>query len=562
MRTVVLAAGSCILFLFASPIVQTAPVSPLQTEQLQQARQEDILRQQRLKEIVRDKERAASLPDVPIQRSTPLFLINRIQIEMATKDFQWLYKITKPYLHTNMDGNTINHLAVQLNDALLKRGYTTTRIVIPEQDVSSSVLRFVLQIGYFHAYKAADGKKVPAGIQRAFPLRQGDVLNLRKLEQGLEQLNRLPSQHVTMRIIPSPIPFASDVELTFERKNNLYGMVSVDDSGLKSTGKMQWNTMLGWDHVLQAGDTLRIDLNGDGAEKGYEKGTRGQSLSYTVPYGWDTFSVYANRYNYHQTVSSAPYAFLSEGRTKTGKFVWDHVFYRSQTVKQSLDISIHKRDSHYFFNHMELPIQTQHTTALEIGWNLRSYRGSSVLYTRLGHRMGVGWFNAQPENPYKEGPQSCYHMWLLDVDYQTPLQLGSAKAVYTGSFHGQWTAKGDRLYGLDTISMGNRYTVRGFDGEYTLMGESGWYLRNEIAFPMKILCGELYLAADIGAVYGPGTDILVGRTIAGGAIGVRGNIPAGNTQLFYDAFVGVPFYKPDGYPTKSITCGFMTGWRF
>lgn len=156
MRTVALAAGSCMVLLFASPIVQAAPISPLQTEQLQQARQEDTLRQQRLKEIVRDKEREASLPDVPIQKNTPSFLINQIQIEKATQDFQWLYKITKPYLHTNMDGNTINHLAVQLNDALLKRGYTTTRIVIPEQDVSSGVLRFVLQIGCFHAYKVAE----------------------------------------------------------------------------------------------------------------------------------------------------------------------------------------------------------------------------------------------------------------------------------------------------------------------------------------------------------------------------------------------------------------------
>jgi len=30
--------------------------------------------------------------------------------------------------------------------------------------------------------------------------------------------------------------------------------------------------------------------------------------------------------------------------------------------------------------------------------------------------------------------------------------------------------------------------------------------------------------------------------------------------MVYDAFVGIPFYKPEGYPTKSVTCGFMAGW--
>ena len=30
------------------------------------------------------------------------------------------------------------------------------------------------------------------------------------------------------------------------------------------------------------------------------------------------------------------------------------------------------------------------------------------------------------------------------------------------------------------FSIGGRYTVRGFDGEASLMGERGWLLRNDI----------------------------------------------------------------------------------
>ena len=99
----------------------------------------------------------------------------------------------------------------------------------------------------------------------------------------MEQLNRLPSQKVQMKLRPAVIPFASDVELSVTRTNTLYGLVSLDDSGLKSTGKLQWNLELGLDQPFQQGDRLQIDLTGDGTRSGTEKGTRGQSVSYSFP---------------------------------------------------------------------------------------------------------------------------------------------------------------------------------------------------------------------------------------------------------------------------------------
>ena len=56
-----------------------------------------------------------------------------------------------------------------------------------------------------------------------------------------------------------------------------------------------------------------------------------------------------------------------------------------------------------------------------------------------------------------------------------PRIWGHRPASITTSFHGQWTLGGKQLYSRDMISLGNRYTVQGFDGENTLMAESGWY---------------------------------------------------------------------------------------
>lgn len=96
------------------------------------------------------------------------------------------------------------------------------------------------------------------------------------------------------------------------------------------------------------------------------------------------------------------------------------------------------------------------------------------------------------------------------------------------------------------ISIGNRYTVRGFDGEYTLMGESGWYVQSEVSSYIPALHSSAYAGIDAGAVYGPSARMGTGRTLAGAVVGMRGDISPG---FSYDVFAGTPLYKPQGHRT-------------
>ena len=139
------------------------------------------------------------------------------------------------------------------------------------------------------------------------------------------------------------------------------------------------------------------------------------------------------------------------------------------------------------------------------------------------------------------------------------LQWGIVKHPFPAPFMDNGIQKEIELYGVDALSIGNRYTVRGFDGEYTLMGESGWYLRNELSSNIPTLHSDIYLGLDVGSVYGVSTDVLVGRTIAGMALGLRGNFSSG---LSYDAFISRSLYKPEGYHTKKWVPGFTVSWKF
>jgi hemolysin activation/secretion protein len=75
-------------------------------------------------------------------------------------------------------------------------------------------------------------------------------------------------------------------------------------------------------------------------------------------------------------------------------------------------------------------------------------------------------------------------------------------------------------------------------------------MRNEFSTGIPV-GAELYLGIDYGEVGGPTADLLIGRRLAGAALGVRGAV----RQLHYDIFVGTPLKKPGGFVAANFTGG-------
>ncbi len=485
------------------------------------------------------------------------FFVREIRLENVPEELDFLQLEASSYENRDLDLPKIEKLVLRLNQKLQDRGYVTTQVTIPEQNISSGMIRLVCLPGKLrHVVYEEGSEKFP--WRNAFPIREGEILNLRMLEEGVENIKRLRSLDISMKIIPVEAGL-SDVELSFQSKKQVHGLLSLDDSGLTETGRMQLSGGLTFDRVTNANDSLQISGTLDISRDWSEKGTRSQSFIYSIPYGKDRWTISHRRNRYNQFVYANPYGFASSGKSQTTRLTYEHMISRSRTERKSLDVNIIKRDSHYFINDTEIPVQAMDTTALEIGLSDRIYIGNGTLYFRAAHKQGTGWFGAQDENAYPDAPKTRYYLWLFDMDWRKPFAMGHRPASFSSSFHGQWNTKGQRLYGIDMVSIGNRYTVMGFDGEYTLMGESGWYLRNELASVVPDLHSEIYMDLSIGSVYGISTDTLVGRTIAGGAIGLRGTFLSG---LSYDAFISRAIYKPEGYHTRKWVPGFTVSCHF
>lgn len=202
-------------------------------------------------------------------------------------------------------------------------------------------------------------------------------------------------------------------------------------------------------------------------------------------------------------------------------------------------------------------MQRRATAGWELGLAHREFIGEATLDASLAWRRGTGAFGAlrAPEEKFDEGT-SRFRIATAELGLNAPFQFGAQKLRYTGLWRAQWNHS--PLTQQDQFSIGGRYTVRGFDGESSLMGERGWLLRNDIGWALGETGGELYAGIDHGQVDGRSTEGLAGRRLTGGVIGLRGAWKG----LNYDFFVGAPIRRPEGFRTARTSAGFNLNYSF
>uniref|UniRef100_E1T656 Filamentous hemagglutinin family outer membrane protein n=1 Tax=Burkholderia sp. (strain CCGE1003) TaxID=640512 RepID=E1T656_BURSG len=246
--------------------------------------------------------------------------------------------------------------------------------------------------------------------------------------------------------------------------------------------------------------------------------------------------------------------FVSSGNSQTAALRIARVMSRSQNDVLGAYLQLSRRFGDSFIDDTTIPTQARNNTFLEWGATDRHYLGAAQFDGTLAYRQGIGGLGATAD-PYAEGPTYRFHMAVVDANLSVPFNIGTQPLRYVTTVHGQFT--NDTLFYIDDLTIGSRYTVRGFDGETMLAAERGFYWRNELQWPVFQTGQTLYAGIDYGRVFGPNTATLVGTQLAGAVMGIRGGLPAKYVGVSYDLFAGTPIYKPSGFPTARWTVGFQ-----
>lgn len=454
----------------------------------------------------------------------------------------------------------VDTIVKALSREILARGYITTRVLLPEQDLTTGTLKVALIPGVIRHVRFAD-EKLRGTWKTAFPTGDGEVLNLRDLEQGLEQMKRVTSQDVSMQIVPADQPGESDVVLDVKRGKPWTVVASIDNSGTRATGKLQGNLSIGIDNPLGLNDIFNVGVSQD-LELGDKRlGSHGWNGFYSIPWGYWTATLSAYTNTYYQQIAGVNQTFIASGNSKTIDFKLARVLARSQNDVFGGYVRLSRRFGQSFIEDTEIPQQRRNNTFVEFGLTDRHYFDGAQFDGTLAYRQGVGGLGARDDIlAAGGGPTYRFKMAVLDANLSVPFAIAKQPFRYVTSIHGQYT--GNSLYYIDDLTIGSRYTVRGFDGETMLAAARGLYWRNELQMPIGQTGQAIYAGLDYGRVWGPQPVVLVGTQLAGAVIGVKGSVSTRFGGYGYDLFAGTPVYKPSGFPTARVTVGFQVTAQF
>ncbi|CAG9263443.1 Outer membrane transporter CdiB-2 [Burkholderia diffusa] len=558
--------------------VDQAAAARANAEQDRQAQQQREAQQRdatvRAPSVRSEVPRIEAYPALPIE--TPCFRIDRFTLDVPSSlpdvakiqgtsalpmdRFSFAREWLEHYAGQCVGKQGIDVLVKGLSQAILARGYVTTRVLLPEQDLSTGTLKFSLIPGVIRHVRFADEK--PRGTWKtAFPTRDGELLNLRDLEQGLEQMKRVTSQDVSMQIVPADVPGESDVVLDVKRSKPWTVVASIDNSGTRATGKLQGNLSLGIDNPLGLNDIFNIGVSQDLEFGDKRLGSHGWNGFYSIPWGYWTATLSAYTNTYYQQIAGVNQTFVASGNSKTVDFKLARVLARGQNDVFGAYARLSRRFGQSFIEDTEISQQRRNNTMIELGLTDRHYFGGAQFDGSLAYRQGVGGLGAQEDTLSADGgPAYRFKMAVLDANLSIPFVIAQQPLRYVTTFHGQYT--GNTLYYIDDLTIGSRYTVRGFDGETMLAAARGFYSRNELQAPIGQTGQAVYAGIDYGRVWGPQPVALVGTQLAGAVIGVKGSIATRLGACGYDLFAGTPIYKPSGFPTARVTVGFQVTAQF
>lgn len=354
-------------------------------------------------------------------------------------------------------------LVKALAQEILSRGYITTRVLLPEQDLSSGTLKLALVPGVIRQLKFADAN-TRGTWKSAFPTRPGKLLELRDLEQGLEQMKRVRSQDAAMQIAPTGEPGESDVVITVRPVKPWTVVASVHNSGARATGRLQGGLTLGIDNPLGLNDIFNIGTSRDLQIGDKRFGSHGWNGFYSVPWGYWTGTVSAYTSSYYQQIAGVNQTLVSSGNSQAVDFKLHRVIRRSQSDVLGLQFRLTRRFGKIFIEDTEISGHERNNNVIEIGLTDRHYFGNAQFDGTLAYRQGVAGLGASADTPaHFGGAIYRFRMAVLDTNLSVPFEIANQSLRYTTTFHGQFT--NDILFYTDDLAIGSRYTVRGFDGE-------------------------------------------------------------------------------------------------
>ncbi|MGG8023891.1 ShlB/FhaC/HecB family hemolysin secretion/activation protein [Klebsiella aerogenes] len=486
--------------------------------------------------------------DSTFPQETPCFQIDEVVLGKDFLDDRGLNKIKKQVAGKCLGMNGLKKAAVLFQDYYINAGYITTRVEIPSQDLLTKKLNLTVMPG-----KISEIIIVDNDISKwVLPFSEGDILNIRDVEQGLENIQRTPDVDVKINIVPGQKNGTSNLVINTQRKTTWSVRASYNNYGDDSTG----NQLIGGVGYLYNATRLSdlFYLAGTGSQTG---GYKNASAYYSVPFGYTDLSLFYSKSKSTQGIDVGAYTFDYVGETEYFSLKSNHMLYRNVNSKLSASAELIRRKYDYTLGGTELLLQKRDMGNIRLGLNYkRNFTGAALDSTLTWQRFTKAFGGTDTPDMRTGTVSKKSQIVNLNVNYVKWLTMLPVNAYYELNFGAQYSP--DNLTLQDQFTIGDRWSVRGFQNSDGIYGNKGFFIQNTLNVVTGFDGLTPYVGTDYGQIIGtlPSQD-LSGKKIIGGILGVKGVIKA----VEYDASLSAPLLYPDDLDVDKYKLNFNFAYQ-
>jgi hemolysin activation/secretion protein len=457
-------------------------------------------------------------------------------------------ELVRDYAGRCLAAADIQSLLALLTKDYVDRGYITTRAYLPAQDLATGVLTLRVLEGTIERYRLVeDGRQVGGlSIPGAFPAPPGGPVNLRDLEQGLEQINNLRSNTARVDLEPGTEPGQSVVVVHNHAERPVRLQVSYDNLGSPNTGRDNFAASLSLESLLGFNELVVLTRN-QTVPEGSNRAD-GTALLVSVPWGYSTIGLDASRSDYTTGLALPSGAELeSSGSTTNYGLSLSHVVLRNQTSRAAVSARLATSDSRNFLAGQLLSVSSRKLATFTLGVAGYTQWGGGVLNGGVAYVRGLDALGALSDLPGTpdDFPHAQFDKFTLDLGLRYPVQVAGVQLQWNSQVAAQYSRQ--TLYGSQQFLVGSPATVRGTRIN-SLSGDNGALWRNDLSWPWQAgpVRGAVYAGWDIGKVDNHVEQGLTG-SMTGATVGVAGQWKNVGFELFAARAAHLPaFMTPEG----------------
>lgn len=579
-------------FPFISIVLLLSPISTyaLTINQIADQQSEQVLREQqrqlKLEERKRnldELERSLFIiePPMPTEKVSPELAtgicFDIMSIELKGADNLFAYEkeaLVKPFLNRCLTANHIDKLRVTIDRYYIEKGWILSRsYLLPNQNIKSGKLIFQVLEGHLDKIKLNENSLADRmQISMAFPYMVGEVLYIRDIEQGLEQMNRLASNKAKMDIIPvKDKPGFGQINIKTRHDNRYRYSFAYDNLGSESTGQEQGKLTADLDNLLSINDNLMLTTTQYMGSDTNIKDSKSMTTNLSFPMGYWTVNANSSYSSYLSTVSDGTGSFHLTGDSVTNKLKVSRVAHRDKISKTNFGLELAHKANNSYLEDVHLESSSRQLTVFTMNVDHVIRKPGTIWSYSVDYARGLDLFDAVEDGPVRDDniPRAQFEKIGWNISANIPIKMFGDKWRYQGNVTGQYAI--DPLFGSEQISLGSSNTVRGFRNS-PVSGDSGTYIKNDISWKSSSEKGmtkglSVIFGFDAGYVQAKNGNISnsgeANAMLMGASLGLSQNITwAKHQQLSWSATVAAPVLVPSYVEKDKGVFYASLNWKF